>query len=102
MMSIDGVGGVAENDSSFVPIASELKSAYFSVYCKNCLNFLHDGFAFKICDSLNSCAPHKSWARRPKIDHTSLRSARPLRQVAALEHHADWRYQRLKPRLINA
>jgi len=60
MMSIDGVGGVTKNNSSFVPIASERKSVDVSDHCKNCLNFLHDGFAFKICDSLNSCAPHKS------------------------------------------
>jgi hypothetical protein len=59
-MSIDGSGGVGKIDSSFVPTTSILKYHYISIYYMNCLNLLRGGFAFKICDPLNSCAAHNN------------------------------------------
>jgi hypothetical protein len=59
VISIDGVGGVSESNSSFVPTAPVPKYGYFTARYMARLNFLQGGFAFKICDSLISCAAHK-------------------------------------------
>jgi hypothetical protein len=59
LVSRDGIGGVSTGYSSFVPspIAAEIATIQMSYTA--CLKFLQSGFAFKICDSLISCAPHK-------------------------------------------
>jgi len=55
----DGSGGVRWNYSSFMPARHDLEIKDISKGYLRCLKFLQSGFAFKICDSLISCATHK-------------------------------------------
>jgi hypothetical protein len=57
--SSDGIGGVSTNYSSFVPSPPEVEIVTIQMSYTACLKFLQSGFAFKICDSLISCAAHK-------------------------------------------